>query len=42
MAEKVEIDLEVNSNLEPTIANLKALKKQLRETAAGSSEFNKI
>ena len=42
MAEKVEIDLEVNSNLEPTIANLKALKKQLRETAAGSAEFNKI
>jgi chromosome segregation ATPase len=42
MAEKVEIDIEVNSNLEPTIANLKALKKQLRETAAGSAEFNKI
>jgi hypothetical protein len=42
MAEKVEIDLEVNSNIEPTIANLKALKKQLKETAAGSSEFNKI
>lgn len=42
MAEKVEVDIEVNSNLEPTIANLKALKKQLRETAAGSAEFNKI
>ena len=42
MAEKIEVDLEVNSNLEPTIANLKALKKQLKETAAGSSEFNKI
>lgn len=42
MAEKVQIDLEVNSNLEPTIANLKALKKQLKETAAGSAEFNKI
>lgn len=42
MAEKVEIDIEVNSNIEPTIANLKALKKQLKETAAGSSEFNKL
>jgi hypothetical protein len=42
MAEKVEIDIEVNSNIEPTIANLKALKKQLKETAAGSAEFNKI
>jgi hypothetical protein len=42
MAEKIEVDLEVNSNLEPTIANLKALKKQLKETAAGSADFNKI
>jgi len=42
MAEKITVDLEVNSNLEPTIANLKLLKKQLKETAAGSAEFNKI
>jgi hypothetical protein len=42
MAEKVVVDLEVISNLEPTIANLKALKKQLKDTAAGSAEFNKI
>lgn len=42
MAEKVQIDLEVNSNLEPTIANLKALKKQLKEAAAGSADFNKL
>jgi hypothetical protein len=42
MAEKIEVDLEVNSNLEPTIANLKLLKKQLKETAAGSADFNKI
>ncbi len=39
MAEKIEVDLEVNSNLEPTIANLKALKKQLKETAAGSAYY---
>ena len=42
MSEKVEVDIEINSNIEPTIANLKALKKQLKETAAGSAEFNKI
>jgi chromosome segregation ATPase len=42
MAEKIEVDLEVKSNLEPTIQNLRELKKQLKETAAGSSEFNKI
>ena len=32
MAEKIEVDLEVNSNLEPTIANLKLLKKANTET----------
>ena len=42
MAEKVVVDLEVISNLEPTIANLKTLKKQLKDTAAGSADFNKI
>lgn len=42
MAKTVEVDLNVKSNIEPTIANLKALKKQLKETAAGSDEFNRI
>ena len=42
MAEKVEIDIEVTSNVEQSIAGLKALKKQLRETAAGSAEFKRI
>lgn len=43
MAEKrVKVKIDVDANLEPTIANLKVLKKQLRETAAGSAEFNKI
>jgi DNA segregation ATPase FtsK/SpoIIIE-like protein len=42
MAEKIEVDLEVKSNLEPTIKNLRELKNQLKQTAAGSSEFNKI
>lgn len=39
---KVTIDIEVNADIEPTIANLKVLKKQLKETAAGSEEFKKI
>jgi len=39
---KVTIDIEINADIEPTIANLKVLKKQLKETAAGSEEFKKI
>jgi len=42
MAEKVEVDIEVNSNIEPSIKALKELKKQLKETAAGSDEFKRI
>jgi len=43
MAEKkIKVKIDVDSNIEPTIANLKLLKKQLRETAAGSADFNKI
>ena len=39
---KIKVQVDVDSNIEPTIANLRLLKKQLRETAAGSAEFNKI
>ena len=42
MAKTVEVDLKVNSNLEGSIAQLKALKKQLKDTAAGSEEFKQI
>ena len=42
MAEKIKVQLDIESNIEPTIANLKLLKKQLKDTAAGSAEFNKI
>ena len=42
MAEKVEIDIDVNGNLEPSIKQLRELKKQLKEAAAGSEEFKKI
>jgi hypothetical protein len=39
---KAEVDIDVKSNLTGSIAELKALKKQLKETAAGSEEFTKI
>jgi len=42
MAEKVEIDIEVTSNIDQSMAGLKALKKQLRDTAAGSAEFKRL
>jgi len=42
MAKKVEVDIEVNSNLEGSIAQLKELKKQLKQTAAGSAEFKAL
>lgn len=42
MAKTYEVDLNVQTNIEPTIANLKALKRQLKETAAGSEEFNRL
>jgi len=42
MAKKVELTLDVKGNIEATTKNLKELKKQLRETAAGSDDFKKI
>lgn len=42
MAKKVEIEVDVNSNIQGSMAELRALKKQLKETAAGSEEFKKI
>lgn len=42
MAIEKEITLKVNDNLEPSIKNLRELKKQLRETAAGTKEFDVI
>ena len=42
MAEKVEIDIEVSSNIEPSLKQLRELKKQLKETAAGSAEFKRL
>jgi len=42
MAKKVEVDIEVNSNIEGSIAQLKELKLQLKQTAAGSKEFKEL
>ena len=42
MAEKKTIELEVKSNVGESISDLKALKRQLKDTAAGSEEFKKI
>ena len=42
MAEKVEVDIEVKSNVGQSIKDLKELKKQLKETAAGSAEFKRL
>lgn len=40
--EVVGVDINVKTNVEGSIGQLKALKKQLRDTAAGSEEFNKL
>ena len=40
MADKtIKVKVDVETDVEPTIAALKALKKQLKDTAAGSAEF---
>jgi chemotaxis protein histidine kinase CheA len=39
---KKTVELEVNTNLEPTINNLRELKRQLKDAAAGSSDFNRL
>jgi hypothetical protein len=36
---KIKVQVDVQTDVEPSIAALKELKKQLRETAAGSKEF---
>lgn len=39
---KVKVKIDVETNVDGSIAQLKELKKQLKETAAGSEEFKKI
>jgi len=42
MAKKVEIEIDVNSNLSGSIKELKELKKELKSAAVGSDEFKRI
>ena len=39
---KIKVGIDIDVNAEPSIAQLKALKKELKNAAAGSEEFNKI
>jgi hypothetical protein len=39
---KIKVGIDIDVNAEPSIAQLKALKKELKSAAAGSEEFNKI
>ena len=38
----MDFPIDVETNIEPSIKLLKELKKQLKETAAGSEEFKKL
>lgn len=39
---KVEVDVDINVELEPSLKALRDLKKQLKETAAGSDDFKRL
>jgi uncharacterized protein YejL (UPF0352 family) len=39
---KVEVDVDINVELEPSLKALRELKKQLKETAAGSEDFKRL
>jgi hypothetical protein len=42
MAKKVEVEIDVTSNVGQSIADLKELKKQLKSAAAGSEDFKRL
>lgn len=42
MAQDIEVDINVNNNIAGSIAQLKQLKRQLKDTAVGSEEFKKL
>jgi len=42
MAKDVEINLNVNNNVQGSIAELKKLKKQLKETEVGTEAFKNL
>ena len=39
---KVTVDVDVTTNVEPSLKQLRELKKQLKETAAGSDDFKRL
>ena len=39
---KITVEIDVETNVEQSIAGLKQLKKQLKDTAAGSAEFKRL
>ena len=39
---KIEVDVDIDVNAEPSLKQLRELKRQLKDTAAGSAEFKKI
>ena len=39
---KVEVDVDINVELEPSLKALRELKKQLKETTAGSEDFKRL
>jgi hypothetical protein len=42
MAKSIEVDINVNNNIEGSIAQLKALKRELKNTAVGTEEFKNL
>ena len=42
MAQNIEVDINVNNNIEGSIAQLKQLKRELKNTAVGTEEFKKL
>lgn len=42
MAKTIEVDLQVNNNLDGSMAQLRALKKELKNTAVGTEEFKRL
>lgn len=42
MAKSIEVDINVNNNIQGSIAQLKQLKRELRNTAVGTEEFKNL
>ena len=41
-SKKVKVEIDVTADVQPSIAGLKELKKQLRNAVAGSDQFNQL